>query len=139
MRIFACLVCHLALRVVGDEDTEERLLEPPPGGFNCPECESSVSAVADPDALAVMRVVDLTPEQAYAALHGLGLPEEQDCRAERVALLFRERPVRRIVARDLPGTRRSALDRIEFWDRTTLHLGSAPEGAVVFKIRRSRA
>jgi hypothetical protein len=136
MRIFPCLLCRLALRVVGDAEEEARLLAPPASGFTCPGCEAPVSSSGDLDALSGMRVVDLTPEEAYAALHGLGLPEEQDCRAERVGLLLRERPVRRIVARDLPGTRRAVLERIELWDGTTLHLGAGPEGAVVFRIGR---
>jgi hypothetical protein len=136
MKLFACLVCRLALRIVGDAAEEARLLEPPAAGFTCPGCDAPVAATADPEVLHAARVVDLTPEEAYAALHGLGLPEEQDCRADRVALLLRERPVRRVVARDLPGSRRAVLESIELWDGTLLHLGAAPEGAVVFRVSR---
>jgi hypothetical protein len=139
MIIVACLPCGLVLRVMGDPQ-ELQLVGPEstfwPNSFPCPRCEKNsigmMETEADPNALSALEVVDLTPQEAFIAFNGLGLPKEQNCTAERVEELFGT-PVRHIKGHQT-NTNRFILEHIEFWDGTKLYLGAAPSGAIVYRI-----
>ncbi len=154
MILVLCLPCALAIRVmptrVGDTTSSDELetlvgRKSPywPDKYPCPSCEKDARGIreteADPRALALLKMRDLTPEEAFAAFNGLGFPDEQSCTFDEVQTLLKEQPVRRVVGRTIPLTERVVLDCLELWDGTKLHLGAGAEGAVVYRIARPHA
>lgn len=139
MILVACLPCGLVLRIIGDPQ-ELQLVGPGsdfwPNAFPCPYCEKNAIGMketeADPNALSALKVIDLTPQDAFIAFNGMGLPREQKCTKEHVEQLF-QMPVRRVRGHQT-STDRFLLERIEFWDGTMLYLGASPEGAIVYRI-----
>jgi hypothetical protein len=142
--LIPCLACGVALRVMGDAGEIEGLVGPRsdfwPDRFPCPTCGALASAVteiaAEPRALARMRLVDLTPHEAFAALQGFGLPHERACTRAEVEALLREQPVRRVGGSDVPGASRCCIEHLELWDGTRVHFGASAQGAVVFRVTR---
>ena len=151
--LIICLPCSLALRVmparVGSMNSQRELRELVGEGstfwldkYPCPACEVHTSAVAeiqvDPRVLSELTVLDVTPHEAFAALHGMGLPEEQKCSLERVEELLREQPIRRVIGSTVEGAPpRTTLDALELWDGTKLYFaGTSGTGAVIYRITR---
>lgn len=140
MIIVACLICRLAIRILGDPLEVERLVgsesEFWPTSYPCPECGAMAKgmkeAEADPIALNVMEMKELTPAEAFIAFNGMGLPSERACGEEQVRALF-QTPVRKVVGQQAK-TGRFVIEHIQFWDGTKLYLGASPSGAVVYKI-----
>jgi len=140
MILIVCTPCNLALRVMGNPIELDQLVgrESPfwPSSFPCPRCEKKAHGLleveADPNALRVMELLDLTPQEAFIAFSGMGLPNERSCGRAQIEELFKT-PVRRVVGQ-ATQTDRFILEHIEFWDGTKLYLGAAPGGAVVYRI-----
>lgn len=154
MIVVVCTACALAVRImptnIGDvRSTDEAgvLVGPEssfwPNKFPCPRCEKDATGMlerhADPRALALMTLRDLTPHEAFAAFNGLGFPEEQKCSIETLQELLREQPVRRVIGKDIVGAPTVHIDAIELWDGTRVHFGSGTSGAVVYRIVRPPA
>ena len=144
MIILLCLDCRLALRVLeGDTAEIDGLVgarsEFWPDRYPCPSCERNVHGHLEQDlpseVLLDMRLIDLSAQELFAALNGLGLPDEQACTGEVVRTLLRQ-PVRRIIGSDIPGTTRFRVETLELVDGTRLCFGSAPEGAIIYRIVR---
>lgn len=110
-----------------------------PDCFPCPNCRqlSSVENAIGTDALAVLDLYDLTPEEAYKAFNGLGLPQEQECGPLAVRLAFQQ-PIKTIRARLVRGTNRSVIDSIEFEDGSSMYFGASPFGAIVYRISEAK-
>jgi hypothetical protein len=144
MILIVCEECELCLRVMGDPKEISFLLGPEsdlwPDKFVCPKCEKSMRGFleleADPRVLNFVDLVDLNPQEAFAAMNGMGLPSEGQCSQETVSTLLREHPIRRIKAVDIPNTNRCRLDSLELWDGTQVYLAAGAEGAVVYRIVR---
>jgi hypothetical protein len=141
MILVICPKCALALRVIGDAEEVQSLVgegsEFWPDHYVCPRCgAAAVTCMENEVASGLDRVHlrDLTPPEALAALHGLGLPNEQVCTKELLEALLREQPVRRIAARDIEGSHRCYLHHIELWDGTKIYLGAGSGGAIVYRI-----
>lgn len=154
MIIVTCLTCEIAIRVlpesVGDvrsvAEADQLVGEKSdfwPNKYPCPNCEQPALGIrevaADPRALRLLRMHDLTPQEAFAAFNGLGFPEEQQCSIAALQELLREQPIRRILGRDIGGAPTVHVDALELWDGTKVHLGAGSSGAVVYRIVRPPA
>jgi len=144
MITLTCQGCRTALRTVGEEVEVRNLVGPEcdwyPDEYPCPVCPGKMEyqTAITGSALAAMRVHDVTPQEAFAALSGLGLPAERDCGETAVLKAF-ERPIRSLGTRQLPGKNRTAIDWIEFEDGTRMFLASGIDGAVVYRIAPPRS
>lgn len=141
MIVVACSGCALALRVIGDPAEIHPLVgeqsEFWPNRYPCPRCgalaQGNVESALSASDLAHFKLVDLGPAELFAALNGLGLPNEKACSLAEIAALFKETPVRRVAGADIPGAERCVIHYFELWDGTRIYLGAAPEGAVVYR------
>ena len=95
----------------------------------------SVAEAADASALGNVELKELSAEEAFVALSGLGFPEERDCRPCAVRQQFAS-AVRRIEAEPLPGTNRTLIRSIVFDEGSELFLGAAPEGAIAYRLSK---
>jgi hypothetical protein len=109
-----------------------------PNKYPCPKCgemmQGFIEKEVDYRVFHMMKFKDITPQEAFAAFNGLGFPEEQKCSLASVQELLREKPVRRIIGTDVVGQERTIIDALELWDGTKVYFGSAPEGAVIYRI-----
>jgi len=144
MILIVCQPCSLCIRVMGDPKEISHLVGEKsdfwPDKYLCPRCDQACHGVAEIDAApsvySVLALVDVNAQEAFAALHGMGLPEEGDCRKDVLEELLREQPFRRLGGRDVPHTRRCLVDWLELWDGTKLYLAAGADGAVVYRIAR---
>ena len=141
MILVLCQPCALGFRIMGGADEVDALVGECsdfwPDKFPCPRCEKDCMGVselaADPRALRAFELVELTPQEAFAAFNGLGLPSEGQCTVEEITRLLREQPIRHLGAVNLPGTTRCRINFLELWDGTRLHFGAGAEGAVLYR------
>ena len=90
----------------------------------------------DVDALRRLSVRDLNPQEAFLALNKMGMPEERDCTAAAVQLVFKESPVKHVNARQLQDSHRSVVDHIELDNGVKVYLAASPDGAIVYRISK---
>lgn len=143
MILVPCMHCFTAVRVMGDPDEVAMLVGPKsefwPNKYTCVSCGSSCEGIgegdAEPAALTKMKVRDLAPQEFYAALHGLGTPDEMICDAATVRDLLK-RTIKKVHGSTLPNTTRFLLEAIELEDGTKLHFAAGAAGAVVYRITR---
>lgn len=144
MMVIACAVCSLALRVTGDEHEASSLIGEnstyASTGYLCPRCRHPATCMKSHEASAValarMDVVECTVHEAFAALEGLGLPEERKCALVDVQEFFRSHTIRRVQGKDVLGSARCVVEYLEAQDGTRLYLGAGGDGAVVYRIVR---
>lgn len=149
MIVITCLPCSLALRVMPEVVTDPNSVRELeylvgrqsdfwPNKYPCPRCGENGSAIdereADPRALQLLELVDLTPAEAFSVLNGLGFPDEQRCTLEVVEELLQKTAVRRVVGRNVAGMERTVIDALELVDGTKVHFGSGADGAVIYRI-----
>jgi len=138
-----CLTCRVGLRTCGDEAEVSTLLGPEsecyPDQYPCPTdgCVGRAQYLEsiDPAALARLEIHEVTPQEAFAALNGLGFPPERDCGETAVRLALTHQ-VTEAGVRQIRGTNRSVLDWLQLDDGTRLYLASSSEGAVVYRLAR---
>jgi hypothetical protein len=141
--IIACFKCNIALRTSGDEEEVHTLLgagsEWYPNKYPCPRfgCTglAEYSTGIQPTALAALELHEVTPQEAFAAFEGLGLPPERDCGETAVRGAF-EKKVTNVGVRQLRGRNRSVIDWIEFEDGTRLFLAASGDGAVAYRLAK---
>lgn len=151
MIVITCLPCELAIRVLPENVADVRSVAELdalvgeksdfwPNKYQCPRCDQPAAGLrevsADPRALRLMTVRNLSPQEAFALFNGLGFPEEQQCSIEALQELLREQPVRRVIGRNITGATTVHVDAFELWDGTKIHFGAGAAGAVVFRIVR---
>jgi hypothetical protein len=111
-----------------------------PDKYTCPRCGGAAKGFlereVDHRALEAMELRDLTPHEAFAALNGLGFPDEQKCSLETVQALMVEQPLRRIIGSNVTGSERTIVDCLELWDGSKVYFGAAAEGAIIYRITR---
>jgi hypothetical protein len=147
MIVIVCLPCALAIRVLPDVQQTGELeslvgthSEFWPNRFPCPRCDKTMHGMleseADPRALAMMEMRDLSAVESFQLFNGLGFPDEQNCTLEALNELLRSQPVRKVHGTDVLGSTRCVAEYLELWDGTRVYLGAAPAGAVVYRIAR---
>ena len=107
-----------------------------PDGYPCFRCGERMEFVpaADPNALRAVEMFDVTPQEAIAAMGGLGLPEERECSAAAIRALLDGAQVKHISTRQIRGSHRCLIDFIEIEDGTKVYLGSSAYGATVYRV-----
>jgi len=147
MILVVCMPCALAIRVLPQVGRMEELEELVgrrsifwPDQFPCPRCGKMAKGIlegtADPRAMHLLEVRDLTAFEAFGAFSGLGFPDEQDCTLEVLHELLREQPIRKLHGANVKGSTRSVIESIELWDGTKIYLGASPDGAVAYRAAR---
>jgi hypothetical protein len=141
--ILACTACSSALRVGGDPAEGRGLVgqesEFWPDRYPCFRCGGRAEAFAEPEvspeALRALSIVNVTAEEAYAALLGLGTPEERAVSDELVEGLFRAHGAR-VRGRQIAGVLRYVVDFIELSCGTRIHFAPSPQGAVIYRVTK---
>jgi hypothetical protein len=144
MLIIACQKCGTAVRTVGEFGEVQHLVGPGsdwyPDKYPCHKagCDGTGVIVTntEPKVLQSLDIVDLTPQEAFVAFHGMGLPTEHECGVMAVDRAFEASPVAKVHARNIKGTGRCAIDNIELEDGTKIFLGCSTHGAVVYRISK---
>lgn len=146
MILIVCSSCSVGLRVSGDPVEMDSLLGQKsdwyPDKYPCYSCRRPVAELldaADPVALKVVEITDLTASEAFSALHGLGLPSEQDCGPTAVKSLLETSKVVKADCQLIKGTNRSVIYSLTFDNGSTLYLGSSPYGATAYRISDKRS
>lgn len=145
MIYIVCTDCSTAVRVSGDQEEIDHLFGEMntdwyPDKFPCPSvgCSSKaklIDSIAS-SALKMLDIHDLTPHEAYSALHGLGLPAERDCGPTAVKELLLNNKVEKVDVRLIKGSNRSVVYSITMENGVTLFLGSSPFGATAYRIAK---
>jgi hypothetical protein len=151
MIVIACTPCAFAMRVMPESVTSIRSVQELdqligkrsdfwPDKYPCPKCGQMATGFAEREVdgrvLQLMELKEVTPQEAFAALNGLGFPDEQKCSLGAVQELLRGQPFRKLVGTDVVGMERTIVDYIELWDGTKVYFGSGAEGAVIYRITR---
>jgi hypothetical protein len=137
----------MAVRVMGNPTQIDSLVGEHsdfwPDKYPCPHCEKPTFAAremdVDPKIYTSFTLTDVSPEEAFSALHGLGLPKELECGIDAVEAVLKEHPVRRIIGATVPGTSRCCIHQLELWDGTRLFFGAGAAGAVIYRMVRPRS
>lgn len=138
-----CLQCYSAVRVIDDPTSIQLLVgkgsEFSPDKYPCVVCSELCTAIAESEAeaeaLQKLKVRDLNAQEYYAALNGLGTPDEMICDEATVTELL-AKPVKKVVGYNLPGTTRFLVETVEVEGGIKLHFGAGAAGAVVYRITR---
>jgi hypothetical protein len=147
MITLACLKCQVALRLSGEFDEMDFLVGMKsdwyPDRYPCPTggCGGTMTltdTIASVD-LEKLRVHDLNPQEAFQAMHGMGLPKERECSAELVLKTLVGHLVTSVDIQDLRGSNRSVIHSLTLENGVRLYLGSSPFGAVVYRVAPPRS
>lgn len=138
-----CTDCKHAINVIGEVAEVDHLVGQHsdfwPNGYKCWTCSGQMTGFLTPEvSAAAMRelyVYELGVQEAYAALMGLGIPDERVCTAESVMQLFESAGLQ-VKGKTFRGQHRYFIDEIQFPDGTKLHLGASPQGAAVYRITK---
>jgi DNA-directed RNA polymerase subunit N (RpoN/RPB10) len=143
MILIACPSCNHALRVTGDPEEISYLLgeksELWPDQYACFNCGKSAGhyliAETTAAAMAMMHIVDLTPQEALAALSGFGLPGERTCCREVILPYFEQAGIK-VKGQQPRGQQLFRVEELTFPDGTTMFLAPSAMGAVIFRIKK---
>ena len=141
MIFIVCKTCGTAIRTSGEPDKIYSLFGEGsdwyPDKFPCPElgCGRNAEFIEHVEsmALATLKIHDLSPEEAFSAFSGLGMPDEHECGPLAVQEALKS-PIKNIDAKILKGSNRSIIYWLETEDGTRIYLGSSPYGAIVYRI-----
>lgn len=142
MILIVCPTCACGLRVTGDPDEVYTLLGPGssfwPDKFTCFRCTGPARGFLDTEVQLKISLdlKEVSAKEAFAAIHGLGIPAEREVDRLVVEALLREQPIKKIACADIPGGNRVTVDFLELADGTRLHFGSSNEGAVIYRITK---
>jgi hypothetical protein len=146
MILIVCKDCGVGLRVSGEHAEVDSLIGERsdwyPDKYPCPGCGKSEAEMVDaiePSAFNALDLYDLSLQETFAALNGLGLPHEQDCGPTAVQNLLVRQQIAKVDCHLIKGTNRTVVYSLTFEDGTTLYLGSSPYGATVYRIAKKRS
>ncbi len=146
MILIVCSACRLALRTSGDPSEVDYLVgtqcEWYPNKYPCPmeDCPGPM-VITDTIASIDIEHIDireLTPQETFQALCGMGLPNEKVCTADYLREVLSKQQVASVQARDIVNTSRCVLDSITLGNGYRIYLGASPMGAVVYRIAPPR-
>jgi hypothetical protein len=146
MITIACRHCTNALAVTGDADEVASLVghlsDFHPDKYKCFSCEKDADCVLTAEvSAAAMRnltIFEVTPQEAFAALMGMGIPQEMTCCAEVVEAAFEKQGLK-AKGYQVPKTNRYVLHALTFPDGSTMHFGSSFQGAVAYRISKAHS
>jgi hypothetical protein len=143
--IFLVCACGIALRINGDAQEVNYLLGEQsswyPDKYVCPgvACGAAMHYAESVEGLENLDLHDLTAGEAYAAMHGLGLPSERACGAAEVRDLLTGAQILGVDCAQIIGSTRTVLRSIKLAGGKTVYLGSGPEGAIAYRIAAPRS
>lgn len=138
-----CTTCKKALHVVGEMSEVDQLVGQRsdfwPDKYICFSCGGAATGFLTPEisaaALNELDIYNLTPQEAFAALNGLGIPEERVCCAE-VIVPALEALGLKVKGKEFRGMARYFLDELELPDGTKFFFGASPQGAAIYRITK---
>lgn len=144
MIIIICIKCSSAIRVLGEESELQQLVGEQcdwyPMNYPCwrEDCDGVARYCqrAEVEAMQRLDVRDLTPHEAFLALHQMGMPEDRDCSAAAVRELLQGNKIVGVTTRQIRGSHRCTIDVINMEDGTRVYLAAGPEGAIVYRISK---
>lgn len=144
MIVLTCGSCLLVVRVLGDRDQVDFLVGEKsgfwPDRYRCPRCDNRALATTldrtPPELLAKDGILHLEAEELFAALNGLGLPEERIATKEVVEQLLLEHRVVRVGGSTSARTSRCQVDWLDLDDGTRLFFAAGGRGAVIYRVRK---
>lgn len=129
------MLCRLTLLVMGESDEIQHAVGPlsefHPGKYICPVCGSSMLYNA-PVPTGTVRMLE--PQEACAALRGMGFPEEIPCTEESVQRVLRESPVVYVHTSLARGSTRVYVDYVRLANGVRVYFGATAYGACVLRI-----
>ena len=146
MICIVCKDCGYALRVNGEVRDVDQLVGQSsdfwPNKYTCFSCGKQADGFLTPEvsslALATLTVIDVTAEEAFAALNGMGIPEERTCCAEVVLPYFEDQGIK-VKGKQPRGTQRYIVEELEFPDGTKMFFAPSPQGATIYRITRKHS
>ena len=144
MITLVCTQCGTAVRIMGIHEEASYLFGEQsdwyPDKYPCPKagCKGLAKIVEtiEPSALLTLDMYELTPQEAFAAFHGLGFPEEKDCSVTAVEQAFERSPVKHVQTHMIKGTHRTIIDWIEFENGTRVYLAGSAWGALAYRLSK---
>jgi hypothetical protein len=142
MITLACLECRLALMINGEHDEVDYLIGMKsdwyPDRYPCPRsgCKGTMTltdTIASTD-LQNLEVHHLNPQEAFQALHGMGLPEERRCNESMVELTLVGQTIKSVELQNLNGSNRTILHSFTLDSGIRVYIGSSPFGALVYRM-----
>lgn len=98
----------------------------------------TLTDVIDGNLLSQLEVHDITPQECFQALNGLGLPRERACHTQAVLTAILNKKVVGAEVQMLANDKRSVLHSITLEDGTRIYLGSSPQGALVYRLATTK-
>jgi hypothetical protein len=144
----ACTTCGFTLQVEGSIKDENRELDSLvgesssfwPDNYTCADCGGQAVGLKPGGftdrATTRLRIVEVTVQEAFAALQGLGLPKERSCRFDDVLELIKQYGVKAVIGQDIRGTDRCVIDYFILGDGSKMYVGSSAGGATIYRITR---
>lgn len=147
MLYLACPACKVGLRVSPSELGEAEVLlglelSDPYKTYYCFQCDKQRAVLILPERQGIPQDVnffDVSPEEAFVALSGLGLPGEQDCGAAAVREALLTKRVVGVNTHMIRNSHRCIIESIEFEDGLKMYLGSSAGGALVYRMAPKNA
>lgn len=147
MITLACLECHLALRTSGEPVEVDFLVgmrsDWYPDRYPCPRsgCKGTMTLtdVIESKVLPLLEVHDLTPQECFQALKGMGLPEEKQATIDVIVKCLEGKKIVSFEAEPVANSPRTVIRSILMEGGVRLYLGSSPQGATVYRIANSRS
>lgn len=141
MITIACRLCSHALRVNGEVRDVDSLVgqgsEYWPGKYSCYNCGAPATGFLTPEVSPLVMqsliITDVSAEEAFAALNGLGVPAERTC-CEEVILPYFEAAGIQVKGKQLRGQNRYILEELTFPDGTRMQIGPSPQGALIYRL-----
>lgn len=143
MIAIVCTSCKHCIHVIGEMSEVDLLVGQRsdfwPDKYKCWACGKYMEGFLAPEiSYAVLNelfIYELSPNETFAALMGLGLPEERAVDADTILELF-EKVGLKVKGKAYRGQSRYFIDEIEFPNGMKLHLGASPQGAAVYRITK---
>lgn len=143
MITIVCTYCSHALRVTSDAGEANQLVGAAsdfhPDKYTCYHCGKPATCVLSAEistmAEQALKVYEVSAQEAFAALNGMGIPSEHTCCAEVLEAMF-EKHGFKLRGKQMEKTARYVVESIAFPDGTTVHLGASFNGALAYRITK---
>jgi hypothetical protein len=135
--IVHCQGCGALYRCFGDTGLVGEGSSWWPTDYVCPMCQGNAVGMHEEDlprAMQTALIKDLLPEELFAALHGMGMPEDRHATADSVKDMLLTKKITSVLLTDVKNTERCVIDKVVFEDGTKLYLGASTLGAVVYRV-----
>jgi hypothetical protein len=138
--IVVCSACLTAIRVATDSPLTGKFSTYWPDKYICGACGERAKGFDEVDlptnVTRQLRIRDLSDAEFFAALNGLGLPEDICCKTKTVKELLLERKICEVTGFEPSGTDRFVIEYLTLDNGDRVYLGASTYGAVVYRIAK---